>query len=246
MPTGAPSSLEVMRHRRGSALMVWYVRYARPLAETQDERRPRLSWCSTPSAIAVLNTWVVPPPVQPIDPRCRGSTVADPRLLDDRAGVAAQDAGRRAGRRVDGSARRSGSRTCAASPVPSAAARRSCISLPNYVVRGRSRCCRRTSCSASAAGCARRRSSAATSSSSCSGTGGMGEVWRAEHRLLARDAADQAGAPGSARRAQRGRGAAGRCGASSARRRRRPRLSSPHTIQLFDFGMTQRRARSTT
>jgi serine/threonine-protein kinase len=69
------------------------------------------------------------------------------------------------------------------------------------------------------------------------GRGGMGEVWRAEHRLLARDAAvklvrpevlgarDEAEARTVLRRFER------EAQATSA-------LSSPHTIQVFDFGMT--------
>ena len=69
------------------------------------------------------------------------------------------------------------------------------------------------------------------------GRGGMGEVWRAEHRLLARQAAvklvrpevlgarNEAEARTVLRRFER------EAQATSA-------LSSPHTIQLFDFGMT--------
>jgi serine/threonine-protein kinase len=70
------------------------------------------------------------------------------------------------------------------------------------------------------------------------GTGGMGEVWRAEHRLLARHAAiklvrpevlglrDDAEAKLAVRRFEREAQATAQ-------------LSSPHTIQLFDFGVTQ-------
>jgi serine/threonine-protein kinase len=70
------------------------------------------------------------------------------------------------------------------------------------------------------------------------GEGGMGEVWRAEHRLLARDAAiklvrpevlgvrDAADAQVVLRRFER------EAQATAA-------LSSPHTIQVFDFGITQ-------
>ena len=69
------------------------------------------------------------------------------------------------------------------------------------------------------------------------GRGGMGEVWRAEHRLLARDAAiklvrpevlgarDQSEAHAMLRRFER------EAQATSG-------LSSPHTIQVYDFGMT--------
>jgi serine/threonine protein kinase len=70
------------------------------------------------------------------------------------------------------------------------------------------------------------------------GTGGMGEVWRAEHRLLARDAAiklvrpevlgarDENEARLTLKRFER------EAQATAA-------LSSPHTIQVFDFGITQ-------
>jgi len=70
------------------------------------------------------------------------------------------------------------------------------------------------------------------------GHGGMGEVWRAEHRLLARDAAiklvrpevlgvrDEAEAKLTLRRFER------EAQATAA-------LNSPHTIQVFDFGVTE-------
>jgi serine/threonine-protein kinase len=70
------------------------------------------------------------------------------------------------------------------------------------------------------------------------GRGGMGEVWRAEHRLLARQAAvklvrpelvgarDEAEARLMIRRFER------EAQATST-------LSSPHTIQVFDFGITE-------
>lgn len=67
------------------------------------------------------------------------------------------------------------------------------------------------------------------------GSGGMGEVWKAEHRLLARPAAikiirpDLLGRDGSADTA-------------TARFEREARataaLESPHTVQLYDFGVT--------
>ena len=66
------------------------------------------------------------------------------------------------------------------------------------------------------------------------GEGGMGEVWRAQHRLLARPAAIKL---------IRG-GGAGNVGASDEAMRRfereaqiTARLSSPHTVQLFDCGI---------
>src|SRR5688572_4916353 len=70
------------------------------------------------------------------------------------------------------------------------------------------------------------------------GAGGMGEVWRAEHRLLARDAAIKLVRPEvlGARDANEARLMLKRfereAQATAA-------LSSPHTIQVFDFGFTQ-------
>jgi serine/threonine-protein kinase len=69
------------------------------------------------------------------------------------------------------------------------------------------------------------------------GHGGMGEVWRAEHRLLARSAAVKlvrpevlgAGSEAEARLILRRFEREARATAA---------LSSPHTIQVFDFGMT--------
>jgi eukaryotic-like serine/threonine-protein kinase len=69
------------------------------------------------------------------------------------------------------------------------------------------------------------------------GRGGMGEVWRAEHRLLARDAAIKLVRPEvlGARTADESRTVLRRfereAQATAA-------LTSPHSIQLFDFGVT--------
>jgi serine/threonine-protein kinase len=69
------------------------------------------------------------------------------------------------------------------------------------------------------------------------GHGGMGEVWRAKHRLLARNAAIKLVRPEvlGAGNAEEGRVMLRRfereAQATAA-------LSSPHTIRLFDFGMT--------
>lgn len=68
------------------------------------------------------------------------------------------------------------------------------------------------------------------------GSGGMGEVWRADHRLLARPAAIKLIRPS---RAENGEAA----GTAVARFRREAQsaasLRSPHTIQLYDFGVTR-------
>jgi serine/threonine-protein kinase len=69
------------------------------------------------------------------------------------------------------------------------------------------------------------------------GEGGMGEVWKARHRMLARPAAIKLIRPGSQN---------GGAGASDDARRRFEReaqviarLRSPHTVDLFDFGVAQ-------
>jgi serine/threonine-protein kinase len=70
------------------------------------------------------------------------------------------------------------------------------------------------------------------------GQGGMGEVWRAEHRLLARDAAIKLVRPEVL-------GARNDDEAQAVLRRfereaqATAALNSPHTIQVFDFGITQ-------
>ena len=98
--------------------------------------------------------------------------------------------------------------------------------------------CRRVSCSGSAGVCARRRTSGAISWSNGSGPGGWAKCGAREHRLLARDAAiklvrpevlgarDEHEARVTLKRFER------EAQATAA-------LSSPHTIQVFDFGITQ-------
>ena len=69
------------------------------------------------------------------------------------------------------------------------------------------------------------------------GRGGMGEVWRAEHRLLAREAAVKLVRPEVL-----GARDASEAGLMLRRFEREAQatavLSSPHTIQVFDFGIT--------
>ena len=69
------------------------------------------------------------------------------------------------------------------------------------------------------------------------GAGGMGEVWRAHHRLLARPAAIKLIRPGRESGGDEG-------GATAIARFRREAqaaasLKSPHSIQLYDFGVTR-------
>jgi eukaryotic-like serine/threonine-protein kinase len=70
------------------------------------------------------------------------------------------------------------------------------------------------------------------------GEGGMGEVWRARHRMLAR--------PAAIKLIRRSGGGDGHAGASEEALRRFEReaqviarLRSPHTVELFDFGMAE-------
>jgi serine/threonine-protein kinase len=71
----------------------------------------------------------------------------------------------------------------------------------------------------------------------CLGRGGMGEVWRARHRLLPRPAAVKFVLPEAL-----GGGAGGASSDAIARFRKEARattqLSSPHTIEIYDFGVT--------
>jgi serine/threonine-protein kinase len=64
------------------------------------------------------------------------------------------------------------------------------------------------------------------------GRGGMGEVWRAEHRMLARPAAIKLIRPD---------GAGGREALARFEREAQATatLRSPHTVQLYDFGLTE-------
>jgi plasmid stabilization system protein ParE len=70
------------------------------------------------------------------------------------------------------------------------------------------------------------------------GQGGMGEVWRARHRMLARPAAIKLIRPSFVG------GGAGAVSADASRRFEREaqviaRLRSPHTVDLFDFGIAE-------
>ena len=124
---------------------------------------------------------------------------SDPRLLDDCRRQPRQDARRVAGGGVAWIRSASGSRTCAASPVPSPLETfvhvlaqlhlRPCLSVvPSRVLRHVGRKLRKA------------RELGSYQLVELLGHGGMGEVWRAKHRLLARDAGGQAGPARGARR----------------------------------------------
>ena len=66
------------------------------------------------------------------------------------------------------------------------------------------------------------------------GQGGMGEVWEAEHRLLARSAAIKLIRPD-----RFGAGAAEMTARFEREARATARLSSPHTVEIYDFGVTE-------
>jgi serine/threonine-protein kinase len=70
------------------------------------------------------------------------------------------------------------------------------------------------------------------------GTGGMGEVWRAEHRLLARDAAIKLMRP-EVLGARNDSDARTMLKRFEREAQATAALSSPHTIQVFDFGTTK-------
>ena len=71
------------------------------------------------------------------------------------------------------------------------------------------------------------------------GRGGMGEVYL-RHPPDARPAGrDQADPAGGARRRRRDRSRRRPWPASAARPRRRAKLRSPHTVELYDFGVTE-------
>ena len=70
------------------------------------------------------------------------------------------------------------------------------------------------------------------------GKGGMGEVWRARHRLLARDAAIKVIRPEVLAR-QPGRQAEVMSKRFQREARSIANLSSPHTVSLYDFGSAQ-------
>jgi eukaryotic-like serine/threonine-protein kinase len=70
------------------------------------------------------------------------------------------------------------------------------------------------------------------------GEGGMGEVWRARHRLLARSAAIKLIRPDMLNDSSRDQ-AAVTLGRFEREAQATAALTSPHTIRLFDFGLTE-------
>ena len=70
------------------------------------------------------------------------------------------------------------------------------------------------------------------------GKGGMGEVWRARHRMLARDAAIKLIQPDMLSRSS-GRNAVLMRRRFEQEARATASLRSPHTVELYDFGVTE-------
>lgn len=68
------------------------------------------------------------------------------------------------------------------------------------------------------------------------GEGGMGQVWRAEHRLLARPVAIKRIAPGRVGNSADPHAAAKMMARFAREARATAQLESPHTIEIFDFG----------
>ncbi|MEN6537563.1 MAG: serine/threonine-protein kinase [Bryobacteraceae bacterium] len=70
------------------------------------------------------------------------------------------------------------------------------------------------------------------------GSGGMGEVWRARHRMLARDAAIKLIQPGMLSRGSKADGMLMRR-RFEQEAKATASLRSPHTVQLYDYGVTE-------
>ena len=215
-----------------------YARDIRRQQPAQDRRRPRRHAGQRRRRSPRLNTWAMPPPtaVPPASPVVDHDP--DPRLLDDRAAHAAADAGRGARRRVDGSAgvlARLPARACRRRPPP------------------------RFSCWLAELRLRRRRDAAVARAAAARPPAARGAGARqlpAGRAARARAAWARSGAPstGCWRATRRSSWCARRCSARAARPRRASllrrfereaqataALSSPHTIQLFDFGVDRRR-----
>ena len=160
-------------------------------------------------------------------------------VVDDRPGDAAQDAGGVARLPPRWIRSRRGSRTCAARRC-----RRSVntfvLFMPNYACADRRGAAVARAPPAGPAGCARRRRWAAITWSSCSAAAAWAKSG-ARGTGCSRATRRSSWFARAARRRQRRRELRACCAGSSAKRRRPRRSSSPHTIQLFDFGVTDDR-----
>ena len=231
--------------------MFVYVRYARHSPETKTNVSLGYMILNA-AAIAAMNTWVAPPPLQA--QMVQVSWIAILLLVYSMVAPAspAQDARRVARRGVHWIRSASGWRICAACRCRRRF-RRSCSSGPTMCAPCW-RPFRRAFFATSGQKLRKARELGSYELVKLLGHGGMGEVWEAQHRLLARRAAVKLVRPEVL-------GAASDAEAKVVLKRfereaqATAALSSPHTIQLFDFGShrpghlllrdgTARRARS--
>ena len=205
-------------------------------ARAQDRRRASSSSCSTPLGVALLNTWR-----SRRQRRCTGhlswNTVVILVRLDDHADARRRrcwSTSHRGG--LDGSAGRLGR----ASARHAGAVGGQHLRAVHAELRVRRRGHLPSRCSTGwGAGCGTRRRWAATTWSSCSAAAGWAKCG-APTSSAGAQRGHQAGAPGAARREQRGRGAQTMLRRFEREAQATAALSSPHTIRLFDFGVTER------
>ena len=225
--------IEVARDRR-SGLMFLYVRYAPHAPQTKTDAG-LLYIVVNAVGVALLNSWRTRRH-RPTSGTLSWNTVVILVGVDDHAGHAAEDARRRRSWRRRWIRSASGSRTCAACRCRPSSTRSCCScrttrarswpSLPSHVLQRLGRRLRQA------------QEMGSYHLVELLGRGGMGEVWRGTHRLLARSAAIKLVRPellGASREAD---------ARSMLRRFEREAqataaLSSPHTIRVFDFGVTE-------
>ncbi len=218
-----------------AALMFRYVRFSTHPSQTKIDAGARYSWSSTPRPSRCSTRWCAMPTRRPLRPAVVDHH-RDSRVVDDHAGHAAEDAGRVAGRGHRWIRSASWLAHLRGVPVPSIV-NTFVLFMPNYACARRRHAARRTSCSASAAGCASAQEHGQLPAGRAARARRHGRGLARRHRLLARSAAIKLVRPELLGRA-----------ATPMRRRMLRRfereaqataaLSSPHTIQLFDFGVT--------